>query len=169
MMNTKPIRNKSHRFFPLHCWDVIMQTQQQHYVEEAKQKSDLQTLKDFQKSFGWHLDLDKVLAQTYQALVLTDDKIVIQWVDKGFEKMTGYAINEALGKTPQFLQGKETSVNTRAYLRQGIRQEQKLNARIVNYRKSGIPYHCELNILPLHDDKGVLRHFLALENELRPI
>ncbi len=143
-----------------------------HLAEQAinfdKQK-EIEILKTYQAKFDWFFDVEDILTNNkFEALVLTDLKQEIQWVNKGFTKMTGYPFKYAKGKKPDFLQGENTSPETlnniRSYLKRGVHFKE----RIVNYRKNGEMYHCSLEIYPLKNSHDMITHLLALEKEIRP-
>lgn len=107
-----------------------------------------------------------VLHEEYDALVLTlaDENIV--WVNNGFTEMTGYSKNFALGKRPTFLQGAKTSLTVKREIREQLESRHSFSGSIVNYRKNGETYLCQVKIVPIHDSNGVIINFLALEREL---
>lgn len=117
-----------------------------------------------------HRDLDAstveiLRSNNYQALVVTDLKKTIIWVNKGFKEMTGYPKGYALGKRPTFLQGKNTSPQTKVEIRELLKQETRFSKAIVNYRKNGEEYLCHIDVLPLFNGNKVVTHFLAMERE----
>ncbi len=101
----------------------------------------------------------------YEALVVTDLKKKIVWANNGFNEMTGYSKRFAVGKRPTFLQGKNTSAETKSEIRQLLRLEKRFSKAIINYRKNGEEYLCHIDVLPLFNENNVLTHFLAMERE----
>lgn len=130
-------------------------------------QSDLDQLVEFKEAFEIDLDLDQVVLNNYDALVLTDKEQTILWVNSGFEKMTGYESKEALGKKPTFLQGEGTSEESKAKLRKGIINGHLAKSTLLNYRKNGDPYICQISILPLKSSNRTTSHFLAVEREIK--
>ncbi|MDN3670323.1 PAS domain-containing protein [Echinicola jeungdonensis] len=106
------------------------------------------------------------LNQRFDALVLTDRQETILWASPGFEKMTDYHVFEAIGKNPSFLQGKDSSYKAKTQIRKKINEGKPFSSQLINYKKNGEPYLCEITIIPLEDPKGKITHFLALENEI---
>lgn len=100
------------------------------------------------------------------AIVVTDAKEKIEWVSKGFFNMTGYLAEEVVGRSPGFLQGQETNQVDVLQIRQAVNKNKPFSAVILNYRKSGEPYHCKINVYPLFDKNQQLVNFLAIENEV---
>ena len=101
-----------------------------------------------------------------RAIIVTSPEQHIEYVSSHFLGMTGYSSQEALGKRPNFLQGKDTDPMAVQTVREAVKAKQPIQATILNYKKAGIPYLCEVNILPLYNEAGVLSHFMALEQEV---
>ena len=127
---------------------------------------DLKTLRMFYEKYLWQINLEKTLSEDYGSLVLTDARQTIQWVSDGFKSMTGYDPAEAIGHSPKFLQGKNTSLLSRKRLRKGLASGKPFTGSIINYRKSGEAYVCRVQVFPVFDNKNILTHFLALEKEV---
>lgn len=108
--------------------------------------------------------LAHIAVRTTNGVVLTDVQGKITWVNEGFTRITGYRLEEALGKTPgQLLQGPQSSPQARAYLRERISQKQPFVAELVNYRKSGEAYVVRVEGEPLFDVRGEHVGFLGIE------
>jgi diguanylate cyclase (GGDEF)-like protein/PAS domain S-box-containing protein len=90
----------------------------------------------------------------------------IVYVNAAFERITGYAREEVVGRDPRFLQGRNTSREVRASIRAALSTGTPVRATIVNYTKLGDPYWVELNIVPLRSDSGVITHYVALSRDL---
>ncbi len=98
------------------------------------------------------------------AVILTDPDRRILWVNRDFEAITGYAVDEVVGLSPgRILQGPKTEPDAVDRIRQGLAREEPFKETITNYRKNGEPYMCKLVIHPIHDYKDRLVNFLAFE------
>ena len=111
-------------------------------------------------------------ADSDTAVVVTDGELshpgpAILYVNGAFERMTGYSSAELVGKTPRLLQGEKTSLVTRRALARALREGKRMKVALINYRKSGEPYRCEVEVFPILDKGGVLVNAVALEREVR--
>ena len=87
--------------------------------------------------------LESVITNTTDSVLITEaepfdepgHKIV--YVNKAFTKMTGYNLEEVIGKTPRMLQGPETDKNEMQRLGEAIRNWQPFEATVINYKKNG--------------------------------
>jgi PAS domain S-box-containing protein len=133
------------------------------------ENSEYNMLEAFAKDKDWSFDLYKIkrfLQNRKNTIVVTCQKEKIEWVSKGFTRMTGYGSEEVLGNSPKFLQGKETSVQTRGEIRNKLNAHQKFSGEVINYRKNGELYICKVDILPVYNSNHDLVNFLAFEQEV---
>lgn len=162
MSNKKNVSEKI--ISPLLSWDVYAM-----FLYEQREKvtvhDDLSALLQLHKQHQWQIELEELLEQPYEALVVTDIQQVICWVNDGFEKMTGYTPSFAIGRKPIFLQGKNTSMQTKSEIRQQLAEKKACQADIINYRKNGEEYMCHVEIVPVFNYLNQHTHFLALERE----
>ena len=131
--------------------------------------NEFANLKDFAELKNWKFDLNKIkrfLQDRKNTIVITCEMEKIQWVSKGFTRMTGYGAEEAIGQFPRFLQGSETAVESKKAIRGKISSEEKYSGKIVNYRKNGETYLCKVDILPIYDKSDSLVNFIAFEREV---
>ena len=65
--------------------------------------------------------LSLVARKTANLVVITDAHGRISWVNRAFERITGYELNEVMGKIPgSFIQGPDTDPKTKAKIREEI-------------------------------------------------
>ncbi len=134
-----------------------------------KDRSEYNVLEDFAQSRNWNFDLNKIkrfLQDRNNTIVVTCKKEKIEWVSKGFTRMTGYGSDEAIGQFPKFLQGAETATEAKKAIRNKITIKEKYSGKIVNYRKNGELYLCKVDILPVYDKENSLVNFIAFEHEV---
>jgi len=132
-------------------------------------QADFQQIARLYKQNSWDFDLSKIrqfIKNPAHALVVTDSLERIEWVNQGFVSMTGYEAKEALRKSPKFLQGGQTNLTTRQQIRSKIVANQTYDGVILNYRKSGEPYWCKVEIAPIFDKSQQLVNYIAFEREV---
>ncbi len=84
--------------------------------------------------------LARAVRQTQNAVVITDVHGAIVWVNAGFTHISGYTLEEAIGRKPgRLLQGPETNRADVARIRAAIEARQAVNLELVNYHKDGTP------------------------------
>lgn len=134
----------------------------QAHAAKHMMKADLERVQTFAKKFKWHNDLEAAFNENdYEALIITDKNQNIIWVNEGFTKMTGYAKKDALNKTPRFLQGEKTSVQTKKRIKSKLALDKPFQEVIINHRKDNSTYKCEVKIFPLYNEETT--HYIAFE------
>jgi PAS domain S-box-containing protein len=116
--------------------------------------------------------LDRLKASAFErfpiAFVLTNPNIAdnpIVYVNRAFERLTGYAADVAIGQNCRFLQGPDTDREAVEALGTAIKARESHHTEILNYRADGTTFQNELLIEPIHDDKGELQAFLGLQRQ----
>ncbi|MCK7592314.1 diguanylate cyclase [Pseudomarimonas salicorniae] len=90
----------------------------------------------------------------------------IVYVNRAFEELTGYSPEEVLGETPRLLQGKLTSAEACARIREALGRKEAVRETLLNYGKTGRPYWLDMNIVPLSNRLGQVTHFAAIERNV---
>ena len=90
----------------------------------------------------------------------------IIYSNQGFERITGYAAGEVMGKNCRILQGKDTDPATIARLREAIHAGLPTVVELLNYRKDGTPFWNALHVSPVRDDRGVLVQFIGVQTDV---
>ncbi len=90
----------------------------------------------------------------------------IVYANPAFLRKTGYAIEEVLGRSPRFLQGKDTQREALARIREALVRREVCRVELVNYAKDGTPFWLELEVVPVRDAGGKTTHFMAVERDI---
>jgi PAS domain S-box-containing protein len=108
-----------------------------------------------------------VAARTDNAVVVTDAKGYVEWVNEGFTRTTGYTLAEVRGQKPgSLLQGPETDPRTIAFIRESLRRGEGFSTEILNYRRDGRKYWLAIEVQPIRDDTGKITNFMAVESDI---
>ena len=88
----------------------------------------------------------------------------IMYANSAFEKLTGYSIQEVMGKNPRFLQRNDHDQEGLREIRNGLKERQSTQSLIRNYRKDGTPFWNDIRIAPVWSEEGQLTHFIGVCN-----
>ena len=101
------------------------------------------------------------------AIVITDGAGKIEWANHAFVTLTGYGLEEAVGRTPGELL--KSGRHDRAFYQQlwnTISSGHVWHGEIVNRHKDGSCFDEEMTITPLTDASGKIAHFIAVKQDI---
>ncbi len=91
----------------------------------------------------------------------------IVYVNDAFTRLTGYSAQEAIGRSPRFLQKQDlTDADTVHEVRRSLDMGEPFDGPILNFAKDGTPYWLDMHIFPLRDAGGHVTHFAAIERDV---
>ena len=110
--------------------------------------------------------LSNIVEKNSNAVIITNAKGETEWINDSFSEMTGYTIQELLGKKPgHMLQGSNSDQATIAFMKNQIENGLPFSCEIVNYTKAKEKYWVRIHGQVLHDSQGeVLQYFATQEN-----
>ncbi|WP_250632448.1 PAS domain S-box protein [Rhodoflexus caldus] len=111
--------------------------------------------------------LSLVADNTDNAVIITDAQGITEYVNRGFERMTGYKADEIIGKKPgHILQGPDTDPETVARISRKLKTKRSFSEDILNYGKDGKPYWISLTINPIFDEEGEVSKYISIQAEI---
>ena len=90
----------------------------------------------------------------------------ITYVNPAFEVMTGYGLEEVMGKNCRFLQGTEHDQPALTLIREAIRDRRETTTILRNFKKDGTPFWNELSLSPIRSRDGELTHFVGIQTDV---
>jgi PAS domain S-box-containing protein len=90
----------------------------------------------------------------------------IVYVNSAFTKMTGYAPEEVIGKTPRILDGPKTDRAVLDQLRKNCAAGKVFRGETIKYRKDGSEFILEWTAGPVRNERGEVTHFVATERDV---
>jgi PAS domain S-box-containing protein len=102
-------------------------------------------------------------------MIVTDPKRndnPVIFCNAAFEKMSGYKLEEIIGRNCRFLQGPETDSETIDQVRQAIRDRVEIAVEVLNYRKNGSTFWNALFVSPVFSDTGELLYFFGSQLDI---
>jgi PAS domain S-box-containing protein len=108
--------------------------------------------------------LSLVADNTDNSVIITNKDGQIEFVNEGFTRMTGYALEDVLNKTPSsFLQGPDTNQETVLAMRKCIQEKKPFTGEVLNYNKQRETYWISLSINPVFTEKGDIDKFISVQ------
>ena len=104
------------------------------------------------------------LGITIADLSQEDEPLV--YANAGFETLTGYAAEEAVGRNCRFLQGEDTDPEQVARMRTAIENRESVQVELRNYRKDGTPFWNEVTLAPISEENGRVRYYVGFQQDV---
>jgi PAS domain S-box-containing protein len=107
------------------------------------------------------------LSAAANAIVITDHDGTIEWINPAFSILTGYKLEETIGKNPRTLVN--SGRQDHAYYKNlwdTILSGKVWQGELVNRRKDGSFYTEEETITPLKNEDGTISYFIAIKQDI---
>ena len=103
------------------------------------------------------------------AVVITDARGLIEFVNPKFEEVTGYSFYEVVGKNPNILNSGETDASTYQDLWQTIQSGSQWVGVFHNRRKDGTLFWERAVISGIKNGRGEIIHFIAIKEDITEV
>ncbi|HEX7523708.1 MAG TPA: PAS domain S-box protein, partial [Candidatus Deferrimicrobium sp.] len=104
------------------------------------------------------------------AIMVTDAEWIVQYVNPAFEKVTGYAKEEVLGKNPYILAADGENIRVYIGIEEKIRTGSPWKGRLKNKRKDGMLLELDTVVSPIRDPGGkIVNHVVASRDITREV
>lgn len=125
--------------------------------------SDAVLFKRLKSNWNTKQDYLKQAQKENREIIVTDKNFRIVFVSNTISKISGYRQEEILGKSPKMFQGKATSEYTQKKIKTALTELKPFKEVILNYKKNGDSYWCEIEAYPIFDKNGSFVNYVALE------
>ncbi|MBU7585417.1 MAG: PAS domain S-box protein [Nostoc sp. TH1S01] len=105
-----------------------------------------------------------LITQVYVSNGQIEPRIV--YANQAFTQMTGYPLEEVIGKTPRFSHGEKTSRAEMNRLFASVQAGLPIRTELLSYRKDGSTYWVDMNLVPIKDDQERITHFVAIHRNI---
>lgn len=110
--------------------------------------------------------LSRAIEQSPVMNVITDVNGVIQYVNPKFHQITGYASDEAIGKTTSILNAEVHTKEFFAELWATISSGREWHGEMCNRKKNGAIYWESVSISPVRNNKGIITQYIASKEDI---
>jgi two-component system, cell cycle sensor histidine kinase and response regulator CckA len=122
-----------------------------------------------QKIAEENLYLARAVASVSEGIIITDPhqpENPIIYANPAFLRITGYELEEVLGRNCRFLQGEQTDRAVVQQIRQAIAERREITTTLLNYQKQGQPFWNELRIAPVFSETNDLLYFVGIQTDV---
>jgi len=111
----------------------------------------------------------QAIEQSHDGVTIADAKkqgFPLVYVNRGFEKLTGYTSDEIIGNSYRVLQGNDTEQPELDIIRAAVSKGEGCLVTLRNYRKDSSMFWNELSISPVHGADGSLTHYIGIQRDV---
>ncbi len=117
------------------------------------------------------IDTAIMLESMAESILITDAELNapgpnIIYVNKAFEKMTGWDRKEIIGKSPRVLQGPDTDYTIFNDLKDTLESGGIWSGKTINYRRDGSEFYMDWSIVPIKNTMGKIHQYLAVQKDV---
>lgn len=105
--------------------------------------------------------LSQAVEQSADTVMITDRNGIIEYVNSGFEEITGFQRRDVIGKTPNIVNSGEMDRTFYLRLWDSLKQGNIFRDVFVNKRKDGGIYYEEKTITPMRNSQGDITHYIS--------
>eukprot|EP00752_Nemacystus_decipiens_P002221 g2108.t2 len=130
--------------------------------DETKEPNCLLLEPDFQ--------LMQALMASQQNFTISDPSMPdnpIVYASQGFLTLTGYTIQNVIGRNCRFLQGPGTDPRAIDIIRRGVLEGRDTSVCLMNYKADGTPFWNQFFVAALRDDTGKIVNFVGVQGEVQ--
>jgi PAS domain S-box-containing protein len=110
--------------------------------------------------------LSAAVEQSPASIVITNTAGNIEYVNPRFTQITGYTLEEVIGKNPRILKTDKTPPETYRQLWEKISAGREWRGEFINRRKDGELFYEYASISPILDEKGNITQYLAVKENM---
>ncbi|MDP1688125.1 ATP-binding protein [Hydrogenophaga sp.] len=112
--------------------------------------------------------LEMIVDNTSNMVVVTDEERRITWVNAAYTRITGWTLEECVGRRPgELLHGPDTCKQSLTQLGIMLCQAEAVHEfELLNYKRSGEAYWVSLNIQPIRDTTGSLTGYVSIQTDI---
>ncbi len=140
-----------------------------HYVNFKQEKVVIAIARDISKRKEAEEEqarLSMAIEKAAEAILITDENGIIQYINPAFENISGYTFFETIGQTPNILKSDQHPPEFFKEMWNTISSGKVWRGHFINKRKDGTLYEEEASISPILNDDGRIFNYVAVKRDI---
>jgi PAS domain S-box-containing protein len=110
--------------------------------------------------------LQRLVEQSPSLIIITDKDGNIEFVNRRFSQLTGYALEEVVGRNPRLLKSGLTPDDVYAAMWRQLSSGQEWRGTLSNRTKSGDLIYVDAHMMPILDEERNTTHYAAIQYDI---
>jgi PAS domain S-box-containing protein len=110
--------------------------------------------------------LSIAIEKSAHTVIITNNKVEIEYVNTYFTELTGYSSDEVTGKNPSLLSSGYHTARFYKNLYKTLKTGEVWQGEFLNRKKNGDLYWENASITPIRDDEGAISHFIGIKQDI---
>ena len=106
------------------------------------------------------------LESAVNGIMIIDKDGKINWANSALVKMTGYSLDELIGKSPMFIRKVSPDDGEYEKLWRAVKKGIPWHGEVSNMRKDGDEFIAEMTITPVTNEMGKVTHYISICNDI---
>lgn len=136
-------------------------------IQRAKLYRKLQSeLEEKDAAFEQLRKFSKGIEHSPNSIVITNADSEIEYVNPYFTELTGFTLEDVLGKNPSILKSGQTDSHVYSGLWEALNKGETWHGEFLNLKKNGELYWEAASIGPITDHNGRVTHYIAIKQDI---
>jgi len=110
--------------------------------------------------------LSHAVEQKPVMILITDTEGNIEYVNPRFEEVTGYTLDEVIGKKPNIVKSGKMPDKLYIDMWNTIKSGNVWHGELINKKKNGDFYWANISTSPITDNEGNIKHFIGIQEDI---
>ncbi len=111
--------------------------------------------------------LSLVASKTENAVIITDNRNNVEWVNDGFTRLTGYTLQEVMGKDQNILlSGAKSDKDVFGKMIETLSKKSAFSGELLQYKKNGSTFWAQISVTPIIEEDGIITKYIYIESDI---
>ena len=128
-----------------------------------RMRTKFYTQEEFAQAISKAAEFEGKYNAVLDPMIITDEDGVILYANDALSQVTGFSVNEILGRTPGEIWGNERDQGFYEEMWHTIKIEKRpFSSNVLNKKKDGTYYNCDLKIYPVLNQNKNINFFVGI-------
>ncbi len=136
----------------------------------AQQKNEIENYSQKLEETNHELEkLSIVASETDNAVIITDEKGNLEWINNGFTRMFGFSFNQLITERQTNILGENTPQEVRQKVEECLQTKKTVNYEMTVAHRGGNEIFVNTTLTPIIDQNGNIKKLIAIDSDISQI